>query len=63
VNPISVDELTPHVALQLTLFCFESQVGVQTEVDPETAGTSYLEDKVNAVLPLQNKDEADNKEG
>ena len=32
-------------------------VGVQTEVEPETSGTSHLEDKVNAVLPLQNRDE------
>lgn len=32
-------------------------VGVQTEVEPEVAGSSYLEDKVNAVLPLQNKDD------
>ena len=32
------------------------QVGVQTEVEPETALVSSLEDKVNAVLPLHNKD-------
>jgi hypothetical protein len=32
------------------------QVGVQTEVEPETAGASNLEDKVNAVLPLQFKE-------
>jgi hypothetical protein len=32
------------------------QVGVQTEVEPETALVSSLEDKVNAVLPLQIKD-------
>jgi len=31
------------------------QVGVQHEVAPEV-GASSLEDKVNAVLPLQNKD-------
>jgi hypothetical protein len=30
------------------------QVGVQTEVSPEKAVESNLEDKVNAVLPLQN---------
>ena len=34
------------------------QVGVQTEVEPE-AGANALEDRVNAVLPLQNKDEDD----
>jgi hypothetical protein len=33
-----------------------AQVGVQTEVEPETALISSLEDKVNAVLPLQNKE-------
>ena len=32
------------------------QVGVQTEVEPE-AGANALEDRVNAVLPLQNKDD------
>ena len=31
-------------------------MGVQCEVQPE-AGASALEDKVNAVLPLQNKEE------
>ena len=31
------------------------QVGVQCEVQPE-AGASALEDKVNAVLPLQHKE-------
>jgi hypothetical protein len=34
---------------------------VQCEVEPE-AGTSALEDKVNAVLPLQNKDDDDDDE-
>ena len=34
-------------------FCF--QVGVQTEVEPQ-AGATALEDKVNAVMPLQGKD-------
>jgi hypothetical protein len=34
------------------------QVGVQTEIEPE-AGANALEDRVNAVLPLQNKDEDD----
>lgn len=32
------------------------QVGVQTEVDPGV-GANVLEEKVNAVLPLPNKDE------
>ena len=34
---------------------FDEQVGVQCEVQPE-AGASALEDKVNAVLPLQTKE-------
>ena len=34
------------------------QVGVQTEVEPD-AGANALEDRVNAVLPLQNKDDDD----
>jgi hypothetical protein len=33
------------------------QVGVQTEVEPQ-AGVSVLEDKVNAILPLQTKDDS-----
>jgi hypothetical protein len=37
------------------------QVGVQCEVDTE-AGLSALEDKVNAVLPLQNKDDEDDED-
>jgi len=32
------------------------QVGVQTEVEPDY-GANALEDRVNAVLPLQNKDD------
>lgn len=32
------------------------QVGVQCEVEPE-AGGSVLEEKVNSVMPLQNKGE------
>ena len=39
----------------LNLFLLISQVGVQCEVQPE-AGASALEDKVNAVLPLQIKE-------
>lgn len=35
---------------------FGSKVGVQTEVEPD-AGANALEEKVNAVLPLQNKDD------
>lgn len=31
---------------------------MQTEVEPE-AGANALEDRVNAVLPLQNKDDDD----
>ena len=31
---------------------------MQTEVEPD-AGATALEDRVNAVLPLQNKDEED----
>ncbi len=37
------------------------QVGVQTEVEPD-AGANALEDRVNAVLPLQNKDDDDDDE-
>ena len=40
------------------LLLFDEQVGVQCEVQPE-AGASALEDKVNAVLPLQNKEGED----
>jgi hypothetical protein len=36
------------------LIFFYSQVGVQCVVDPD-AGSSALEDKVDSVLPLQNK--------
>eukprot|EP00521_Asterionellopsis_glacialis_P006394 CAMPEP_0195284834 /NCGR_PEP_ID=MMETSP0707-20130614/2894_1 /TAXON_ID=33640 /ORGANISM="Asterionellopsis glacialis, Strain CCMP134" /LENGTH=492 /DNA_ID=CAMNT_0040344235 /DNA_START=924 /DNA_END=2402 /DNA_ORIENTATION=- len=36
--------------------CIVNYVGVQCEVEPE-AGANALEDKVNAVLPLQNKGE------
>ena len=40
----------------IVVFAFRlTQVGVQCEVQPE-AGASALEDKVNAVLPLQNKE-------
>jgi len=40
------------------------QVGVQTEIEPD-AGANALEDRVNAVLPLQTKDDeyGDNLEG
>jgi hypothetical protein len=37
------------------------QVGVQTEIEPD-AGANALEDRVNAVLPLQNKDEDEDDE-
>ena len=33
-------------------------MGVQTEVEPDY-GANALEDRVNAVLPLQNKDDDD----
>ena len=42
------------------LHCFISQVGVQTEIEPD-AGANALEDRVNAVMPLANKDD-DNEE-
>jgi hypothetical protein len=32
------------------------QVGVQTNVEPDT-GSSALEERVNAVLPLRSKDD------
>jgi PAS domain S-box-containing protein len=44
------------LVLILVSFFASLQVGVQTEVEPETAGASNLEDKVNAVLPLQFKE-------
>jgi hypothetical protein len=44
--------------LNLTELIFIFQVGVQTEVEPD-AGANALEDRVNAVLPLQNKDDED----
>ena len=34
------------------------QVGVQTEIEPD-AGANALEDRVNAVMPLANKDDDD----
>lgn len=37
-------------------FARNNQVGVQCAVEPE-AGASALEDKVNSVMPLQDKDE------
>ena len=37
--------------------CFQ-QVGVQTEIEPD-AGANALEDRVNAVMPLANKDDED----
>ena len=52
-----------HLALVFLVsyvFWLSQQVGVQTEVEPD-AGANALEDRVNAVLPLQNKDE--DKEG
>jgi len=36
--------------------CIVNFVGVQCEIEPE-AGSTALEDKVNSVLPLQNKDQ------
>jgi hypothetical protein len=44
------------------LFIIPNQVGVQTEVEPD-AGANALEDRVNAVLPLANKDDEDDREG
>ena len=41
---------------ELTYSVFSFQVGVQTEVEPD-AGANALEDRVNAVLPLQMKEE------
>eukprot|EP00536_Pseudo-nitzschia_multiseries_P001768 jgi/Psemu1/294561/fgenesh1_pm.22_\ len=38
--------------------CIVNYVGVQTEVEPD-AGANALEDRVNAVMPLANKDEED----
>mmetsp|Transcript_13963 Transcript_13963/g.22471 ORF Transcript_13963/g.22471 Transcript_13963/m.22471 type:complete len:468 (+) Transcript_13963:494-1897(+) len=41
--------------------CIVNYVGVQTEVEPD-AGANALEDRVNAVLPLANKDEEEEKD-
>ena len=46
--------------IYLTRFLSISQlpkVGVQSEIEPESAIPSSLEDKVNLVLPLQGKDD------
>jgi PAS domain S-box-containing protein len=45
----------------VSLIFFLRQVGVQTEVEPD-AGANALEDRVNAVLPLANKDDDDEEE-
>jgi PAS domain S-box-containing protein len=42
--------------------CIVNYVGVQCEVDAE-AGHSYLEDKVNQILPLQDKEEEEQGDG
>lgn len=36
--------------------CIVNYVGVQTEIEPD-AGANALEDRVNAVMPLANKDD------
>lgn len=36
-------------------------MGVQTEVEPDY-GANALEDRVNAVLPLQNKEDEDDED-
>lgn len=38
--------------------CIVNYVGVQTEIEPD-AGANALEDRVNAVMPLANKDDED----
>ncbi|KAL3938745.1 MAG: hypothetical protein SGARI_001622, partial [Bacillariaceae sp.] len=42
--------------------CGGEMVGVQTEVEPD-AGANALEDRVNAVLPLANKEDEDEQDG
>jgi len=42
--------------------CIVNYVGVQTEIEPD-AGANALEDRVNAVMPLANKEEDDDEEG
>ena len=42
----------------LIVLSFACQVGVQTEIEPD-AGANALEDRVNAVMPLANKDDED----
>lgn len=42
--------------------CIVNYVGVQTEVEPDY-GANALEDRVNAVLPLQNKEDEEGGEG
>ena len=42
----------------LAVYFIYFQVGVQTEIEPD-AGANALEDRVNAVMPLANKDDDD----
>ncbi|KAG7356244.1 PAS/PAC sensor hybrid histidine kinase [Nitzschia inconspicua] len=42
--------------------CIVNYVGVQTEVEPD-AGANALEDRVNAVLPLANKEDEEDENG
>ena len=46
--------------MYILTYCFIMfwQVGVQTEIEPD-AGANALEDRVNAVMPLANKDDED----
>lgn len=56
VSVVMLNYMCQHDAVYLlNAVCFSCQVGVQCEVEPESV-SSALEDKVNSVLPLLNKD-------
>lgn len=42
--------------MNFILYLIYQQVGVQTEIEPD-AGANALEDRVNAVMPLANKED------
>lgn len=58
VNYVSSDRIGKKLEIcstHMILFASQLQVGVQTEVQPDQS-INMLEEKVNAVMPLQNKD-------
>ena len=44
------------IFMNFILYLIYQQVGVQTEIEPD-AGANALEDRVNAVMPLANKED------